>query len=85
MSYEGFEDAFRSGTPDDSQRPRAGSSAKEQKRERDGRFRGTRSKSNRKRPKRGVVGPSWIDDKTKLEKVRQACLLYTSPSPRDRG
>lgn len=76
MSYEGFEDAFRSGTPDDTWRPRRGSAAKGQKRERDGRFRGARSKRNRKRPKRGVVGPSWIDDKTKLEKVRHAVRLF---------
>ena len=32
----------------------------------------------------GVAGCTMIDVVTTLKKMRQDCLLYTSPSPRDR-
>lgn len=75
MRNEILGEAFRSGEPDASARPRPGSTATTQKRERDGRFRGSRAKRCRKKPGRGVIGPGWLKSKTKLERARMIVRL----------
>ncbi len=55
--------------------PRAGSAAASQKREPDGRFADKRRKRRRRKPSRGVIGPTWFAALSKLSKVRLVIKL----------